>query len=55
MDNTCKQFQTDITDYARGAFQYVKDYDALFNHLRTCEQCRTKLFGLEELCNNLVF
>ena len=53
MNKDCKQFQTDITDYARGAFQYIKDYDVLFNHLRTCESCRNKLFGLENLCYNL--
>jgi len=53
MKDSCKPFQIDITDYARGAFQYVKDYNALFEHLRTCEACRNKMLGLTELCYNL--
>ena len=32
MTKSCKQIQKDITDYARGAYQYIKDYDVLFDH-----------------------
>lgn len=48
MKKECNKFKADITDYARGAHEYVKDMDALFNHLRTCKSCLNKLFGLEE-------
>jgi len=47
--NECKQFQADLTDYARGEYKYIKDFDALFNHLRECEECRNKFFELESL------
>jgi tetratricopeptide (TPR) repeat protein len=48
MKKECNKFKADITDYARGAHQYIKDFDALFNHLRKCKSCLNKLFGLEE-------
>ena len=45
----CTKFQADLTDYARGEYKYIKDFDALFNHLRECESCRNKFFELEEI------
>jgi tetratricopeptide (TPR) repeat protein len=51
--NECKQFQADLTDYARGEYKYIKDFDALFNHLRECEECREKFFDLEALFKEL--
>ncbi|MFA5793705.1 MAG: tetratricopeptide repeat protein [Candidatus Brocadiia bacterium] len=49
----CAKFKADITDYARGAHEHIKDFDALFDHLRQCEDCRNKLFGLEETFTHL--
>jgi len=53
MKNECKQFQADLTDYARGEYKYIKDFDALFNHLRECKECREKFFDLEALFKEL--
>jgi len=53
MKNECKQFQADLTDYARGEYKYIKDFDALFNHLRECKECREKFFDLEVLFKEL--
>jgi len=49
MNKDCNKFQSDLTDYARGEYKYIKDFDALFNHLRECESCRNKFFELEEI------
>jgi tetratricopeptide (TPR) repeat protein len=49
MNKDCKKFQPDIADYAAGRYEYIKDYDGFFEHLRQCQECRDKLFGMEDM------
>jgi hypothetical protein len=47
----CKEFEMDLTDYVMGETTFLtkEKQEALFEHLRKCDQCRAELWNWKEV------
>ena len=49
MNKTCKDYEMDLMNKASGEVQYIKDKDALEQHLKGCPTCQKTLKGFLEV------